>query len=54
MKLSLIVPSYNEEENVKSFYEAVKTTFDGQHYEYEIIFVNEVSKDCNLKEIKKL
>lgn len=54
MKLSLIVPSYNEEENVKSFYEAVKTTFDGQPYEYEIIFVNDGSKDCTLKEMKKL
>lgn len=54
MKLSLIVPSYNEEENVRPFYEAVQTVFEGQTYEYEIIFINDGSKDCTLKEMKKL
>lgn len=54
MRLSLIVPSYNEEENVRPFYETVKAVFEREAYEYEIIFVNDGSKDGTLKEMKKL
>lgn len=54
MKLSLVVPSYNEEENVRPFYEAVKTVFEGQAYDYEIIFVNDGSKDKTLQKMREL
>ena len=41
MKLSLVVPCYNEAESVKLFQDAVISAFDGCGYDYEIIFVNE-------------
>lgn len=54
MKLSLVVPCYNEEENIVPFYEAVTKTFAGQPYSYEMVFVNDGSKDGTLKELRKL
>ena len=54
MKLSLVVPCYNEAENVAAFQEAVIGAFAGCGYEYEIIFVNDGSKDATLHNLKKL
>lgn len=54
MKLSLVVPCYNEAENVAAFQDAVITAFDGCGYDYEIVFVNDGSKDATLHNLKKL
>ena len=54
MKLSLIVPCYNEGENVRPFQDAVIAAFDGCGYDYEIIFVNDGSKDATLHNLRKL
>ena len=54
MKLSLVVPCYNEAENVAAFQDAVITAFDGCGYDYEIIFVNDGSKDATLHNLRKL
>ena len=54
MKLSLIVPCYNEAENVAAFQDAVIHAFDGCGYDYEIIFVNDGSKDATLHNLKKI
>ena len=54
MKLSLIVPCYNEAENVYPFYNAVLEAFSGCGYEYELIFVDDGSKDATLYNLKKL
>lgn len=54
MKLSLVVPCYNEAENVRPFQEAVISAFDGCGYDYEIIFVNDGSRDATLHNLKKL
>lgn len=54
MKLSLVVPCYNEAENVAAFQEAVIGAFDGCGYDYEIIFVNDGSRDATLHNLKKL
>ena len=45
MKLSLVVPCYNEEDNIRDFYHAAKRVFDAEEYEYEMIFINDGSKD---------
>ena len=45
MKLSLVVPCYNEEDNIRDFYHAAKHVFDAEEYEYEMIFINDGSKD---------
>ncbi len=54
MKLSLVVPCYNEEKNVSLFYEAVKKDFAGTDFEYEMVFVNDGSRDGTFKELQKL
>ena len=54
MKLSLVVPCYNEAENVAMFQDAVIGAFDGCGYDYEIIFVNDGSRDATLFNLKKL
>lgn len=57
MKLiDIIVPCYNEEENVKLFYDEIKKTFDNisEEIKYEIIFIDDGSNDNTLENIKKL
>ncbi len=54
MKLSLIIPCYNEAENVYPFYNAVFDAFSGCGYEYELIFVDDGSRDATLYNLKKL
>jgi len=52
MKLSLVVPCYNEEENVAVFAEQARNILQG--IEYELVFINDGSKDNTIKELKKL
>ncbi len=54
MKLSLVVPCYNEAESVSLFLDAVLADFDGCGYDYEVIFVNDGSRDNTLFQLKKL
>ena len=54
MKLSLIAPCYNEGENVQPFQDAVIAAFDGCGYDYEIIFVDDGSKDATLHNLRKI
>ena len=54
MKLSLVVPCYNEAENVLPFQEAVISAFADCGYDYEIIFVDDGSKDATLFQLKKI
>lgn len=54
MKLSLVVPCYNEAENVAAFQEAVIGAFSGCDYDYEIVFVDDGSKDATLHNLRKL
>ena len=55
--LSVIVPCYNEEENVRYFYkELMKNTsfFEKKKLDIEIIFVDDGSRDGTVAEVKKL
>ncbi len=54
MKLSLVVPCYNEAQNVAAFQEAVIAAFSGWEHDYEIIFVDDGSRDATLHNLKKL
>lgn len=54
MKLSLVVPCFNEAENVTLFQNAVIQAFAGCGYDYEIIFIDDGSKDATLHELRKL
>lgn len=54
MKISFIVPCYNEEANVKLFYNDVKRSFKRSKYKIELVFINDGSKDNTIKELKKI
>ncbi len=44
-KYSIIVPAYNEEKSLRLFYAAVTPLFDSLQESYEIIFINDGSRD---------
>ena len=48
MKISIIVPCYNEEAALPIFYKEVKKVLMGLTSTYELIFVNDGSKDHTL------
>ena len=48
MKLSLIIPCFNEEDCVEAFFEAANNVFSTQTYQTEYIFVNDGSSDKTL------
>ncbi len=55
--LSVIVPCYNEEENVKYFYDELmknQSFFEEKKMDVEIIYVDDGSKDKTVEEVKKL
>ena len=52
MKLSLVVPCYNEEGNVYVFTEQARKILQG--IEYEIIFINDGSKDQTIRKLKDI
>lgn len=54
MKLSLIVPCYNEDENIMMFYDKVEKTFCKHTFSYEYIFINDGSQDHTYSNLKKL
>ncbi len=54
MKLSLIVPCYNEAENVLLFEQAVIKAFADFKQDYEIVYIDDGSKDATLHNLKKL
>ena len=54
MKLSLVVPCYNEEENIRDFYNAARQVLEAEDYEYELVFVNDGSRDRTQEELEKV
>ena len=54
--LSIIVPAYNEEKNIRPFYDKFKAVFVSLHdrYSYELIFINDGSEDHTNDEIEKI
>ncbi len=55
--LSVIVPCYNEEENVADFYNELlknETFFQEKGIELEILYIDDGSKDKTVEEVKKL
>lgn len=54
MKVTLVVPCYNEESNVGLFYEVAEKAFCDKNFEYDMVFVNDGSKDNTYVELKKI
>ena len=54
MELSIVIPAYNEEENVTEIYNSLSDVAKKSGKTYEIIFVNDGSTDNTLAKLKKL
>lgn len=54
MEISAIIPSYNEQDNVGLMYERMTKTLSKISPYYEIIYINDCSKDQTLLRIKEL
>lgn len=54
MKISLVVPCYNEEQCIDKYYEAMKPVREKIPEQFEFIFVDDGSKDKTLSIIKDL
>ena len=52
--LSVVIPAYNEERNVKPLYKALKKTLDVLHQKYEIIFIDDGSTDNTFLILKQI
>ncbi len=52
--LSVVIPVYNEEENVPLLYAEIKKVLEGVESKHEIIFVNDGSTDKSLTKLKDL
>lgn len=54
-KISIIIPAYNEEESLPSLYERLSKLMNQiDNYEFEVLFVNDGSKDKTIQIIKDL
>jgi polyisoprenyl-phosphate glycosyltransferase len=54
MKISFVIPVYNEVSNIAFLYKELTETLSTINYEYEFIFVDDGSQDESLSIIKKL
>lgn len=50
--VSLIIPSYNEEENIENTVKTLTDLLSKQTFDYELIFVNDGSKDATYEKIQ--
>lgn len=53
-KISIVVPVYNEKENVAKLHAEIKAVCESNAYTYEIIMVDDGSKDGTWKEVARL
>lgn len=55
-KISIIIPCYNEEENIEAMYGALKNLFDTEltSYDYEFIFIDNDSRDKSREILREL
>ena len=53
-KISVVIPCFNEEENIDEIYLRIINTFKNLKYEYEVIFIDNCSTDTTVDKIKLL
>lgn len=54
-KITIIVPAYNEEESLPFLYERLTKLIDSiKNYEFEVLFINDGSRDKTLELIKEI
>ncbi|NOZ63731.1 MAG: glycosyltransferase family 2 protein [Caldiserica bacterium] len=53
MKISLVIPAFNEEGNITPLYQKIKEVLENRH-DWELIFVNDGSRDRTREEIEEI
>lgn len=53
-ELSIIIPSYNEQDNIQRTFQTIDEILTQNHIPYEIIFVDDGSKDLTFTRIQEL
>jgi len=48
VKISVVIPTFNEEENIKYLYDELKEVLQGSAYSHEILFIDDGSSDNTL------
>ena len=51
--LSIVLPAYNEEQNIANTAEVLKNCLESAGIDYELVFISDGSKDDTFKEILK-
>ena len=54
MDISIVIPLYNEEESLKELHAWIKRVADENKYSYEVIFIDDGSKDASWNVIDEL
>ena len=54
MQLSIVIPIYNEEANIPALYQRLRTVVEQMGVSYELIFVNDGSRDRSLELLRTL
>ncbi len=54
MKLSVVIPIYNEEENIQLLYDELKGVLQGIDRPYEIVFIDDGSSDRSLELLESI
>lgn len=54
VKVSFIIPSYNESDNIPRVFDAISREMVHLFYDYEVIFIDDGSSDDTIDEIKRL
>jgi glycosyltransferase involved in cell wall biosynthesis len=54
MNLSLIIPVYNEEDNLPLLFDAIRQAMNSSHYSWEVTFVDDGSTDGSLDVLRRL
>ena len=54
--VSILIPTYNEEANVRPLYEAIVAVLKTQcaNYDYEILFIDNMSKDATRAHLRDI
>ncbi|MBD5540537.1 MAG: glycosyltransferase family 2 protein [Lachnospiraceae bacterium] len=55
-KISILIPCYNEEENVGPMSEAIVALFEGElsNYDYELVFIDNDSRDATRPKLREI
>jgi glycosyltransferase involved in cell wall biosynthesis len=52
--LSIVVPVYNEEENLRPLFDEIRAVLDGRSLDYEVVFVDDGSHDASFAILRQL